>query len=259
MAVKSRSLAKPKTQSPARPKSRPAAKSGRKPAPPKPRSLRGAFITFEGIDGCGKTTQAKTLAQRLRDYDFPVVETREPGGTAIGKGLRGVLLDPASQRMTPTCELLLYLADRVQHLAEVILPALAREDVVICDRFHDATVAYQQFGRGLDFGVLGDLIAAEIAPHPPSLTLWLDTDVETARQRIAHRTSERTAASRGAALERDGRLEQEDPRFHQRVRTGYSTLARREPERVVRIDANAGEDAVRDAVWNEVVRRFHVL
>lgn len=224
------------------------------PSPSHPRSLRGAFITLEGIDGCGKTTQAKTLAQRLRDYDFPVVETREPGGTKIGKALRGVLLDPASAAMIPSCELLLYLADRVQHLAEVIRPALAREDVVICDRFHDATVAYQHFGRGLDMSPMEALIAAEIATTAPALTLWLDCSVATAQQRIAHRSSQRDTA-----LPRDGRLEQEDSRFHERVRTGYRALCEREPERIVRIDADRDADAVRDEIWNAIVSRFHVV
>jgi dTMP kinase len=234
-------------------------------SPPK-RSLRGAFITFEGIDGCGKTTQARILAQRLRDYDFPVVETREPGGTAIGRGVRGVLLDPANRTMTPTCELLLYLADRVQHIAEVIRPALAREDVVICDRFHDATLAYQHYGRGLDFAALEELIAAEIATTPPVLTLWLDTDVEIARQRIARREAEAiqgVGRPGGGAARPDpraeARLEQEHPRFQLRVRMGYQALHERHPERIVRIDADSDTDSVRDAVWDVIVRRFHVL
>jgi len=240
-----------------------AAKS--KSAAPAARSLRGAFLTFEGIDGCGKTTQAQILAQRLRDYDFPVVETREPGGTAIGRALRGVLLDPANRAMIPTCELLLYLADRAQHLAEVIRPALAREDVVICDRFHDATLAYQHYGRGLDLSALEALIAQEIEPTPPALTFWLDLDVDRARERITGRAAEANrvrARARGAARpdpEQDGRLEQEDARFHLRVRGGYEALAEKYPGRIVRIDAGGTVDSVRDAIWEVLVRRYHVL
>src|SRR5574341_782941 len=111
---------------------------------------RGDFITFEGIDGCGKTEQARRLAARLRGLGVAVAETREPGGTAIGRGLRAVLLDSVHAGMTPECEVLLYLADRVQHLAEVIRPALLRGETVICDRYHDATLAYQHHARGLD-------------------------------------------------------------------------------------------------------------
>jgi dTMP kinase len=216
--------------------------------------LRGAFLTFEGIDGCGKSTQAQLLAQRLRDYNFPVVETREPGGTEIGTVLRALLLDPSSRALVPSCELLLYLADRVQHLAQVIRPALAREDVVICDRYHDATLAYQHYGRGLDFAPLKDLIAAEIEPTPPALTLWLDANVDVAQARIA-------ARGRGAPPHppAEGRLEEEDERFHLRVQTGYAALFERHPQRIVRIDANAGADAVRDAIWDVIVQRFHVI
>ena len=221
---------------------------------PSRRSLRGAFISFEGIDGCGKTTQAKLLAQRLRDCQFPVLETREPGGTEIGKSLRALLLDPASRALVPSSELLLYLADRIQHLAEVIRPALAREDVVICDRFHDATVAYQQFGRGLDFNLLQPLIKAEIEPYFPALTFWLDADVEVAQERIASRG--RSAPPHPPA---EGRLEEEDERFHLRVQTGYRLLSERHPHRIVRIDAKRNEDAIRDAIWDVIVKRYHVI
>ena len=119
-------------------------------------SPRGAFITFEGVDGCGKTTQAELLAEKLRRVGHSVLTTREPGGTAVGRGLREVLLNPAHKEITPECELLLFLADRVQHLGELITPALARGETVVCDRFHDSTVAYQRYGRQLDFsGVEG--------------------------------------------------------------------------------------------------------
>ena len=222
--------------------------------PPPKRSLRGAFITFEGIDGCGKSTQAALLAQRLRDYNFPVLETREPGGTEIGKALRAVLLDPANRALVPSSELLLYLADRIQHLAELIRPALAREDVVICDRFHDATLAYQHYGRGLDFTPLEPVIAAEIEPYLPILTFWLDANVDMAQARIASRG--KSAPPHPPA---EGRLEEEDERFHLRVQTGYRSLCEHHPGRIARIDANGGADGIRDAIWEVIVKRFHVI
>ena len=212
----------------------------------------GYFITFEGIDGCGKTVQARRLAAQLRNQGVPVVETREPGGTAIGKGLRALLLDSASAAMTPHCEVLLYLADRVQHLAEVIRPALARGDTVICDRYHDATLAYQHHGRGLDLAPLEAFIAREIAPLPPHLTLWLDVDVATARRRIAARAS-------GGAAGNEVRMDQYPPEFHERVRRGYGELAGRNPERIVRIDGAPDLDQVEAEIWRQVSRRAESL
>ena len=230
-------------------------------------SLRGAFITFEGIDGCGKTTQARLLADKLKAHDYPVVETREPGGTAIGKRLRDVLLDPGITGMTPNCELLLYLADRTQHLAEVIRPALARGDTVICDRFHDATVAYQHHGRGLDLGPVSSLISAEFDPTPPDTTFWLDLDVKAARGRIAARAEVQSAqegAERGNASPEPPeypvtRMECEDDNFHLRVSIGYEQLHKSYPQRIVRIDGAGGVEAIHVAIWENLTRRFHVL
>jgi dTMP kinase len=137
--------------------------------------------------------------------------------------------------------------------------------VVICDRFHDATLAYQHYGRGLDLSALEALIAQEIETTPPSLTFWLDLDVDQARERILRRTAEAKrmrASAEGAARpdpEQEGRLEQEDARFHLRVRGGYEALAEKHPERIVRIDAGGHVDAVRDRIWDVLVRRYHVL
>ncbi|MEE8554776.1 MAG: dTMP kinase [bacterium] len=237
------------------------------PASHAKRSLRGAFITFDGIDGCGKSTQAALLASRLRAADHAVLETREPGGTRIGQGLRTVLLDPENGNMSAHCELLLYLADRVQHLDEAIRPALARGDTVICDRYHDATVAYQRFGRELDFTPVEGFIAAEIAPTSPQLTFWLDLDVETALARIAQRQRAAGADPKGASGApgasaqgaAETRLDRERPEFHGRVREGYAAIHREEPERVLRIDAGGDVEGIGEAVWQAMRERYDGL
>lgn len=224
----------------------------RPPEPPRP-ALRGRFVTFEGIDGCGKSVQVARLATRLGAQGLPLVQTREPGGTAIGQGLRAVLLDSRNAVMTPQTEVLLYLADRIQHLAEVIRPALIRGELVLCDRFHDATLAYQKYGRGLDFAPLDPIISGEIAPHLPHLTFWLDVDVETARARIAAR-----AKADPAAAPKETRIDEDAPDFHQRVREGYGELARLYPQRIVRIDGAPPVDAVAEEIWQQLTRRYAV-
>lgn len=224
--------------------------------------LRGRFVTFEGIDGCGKTTQAQRLAERLRAAGHPVLETREPGGTEIGRQLRAVLLDAAHAAMQPGCELLLYLADRVQHLHEVIRPALARGDVVLCDRYHDATVAYQGHARGLDLQVLGDFIAAEVGRTPPDTTFWLDVPVPVAQARIAGRTAARAAGQSATEAARqagaESRLDTAAVAFHERVRAGYAAIHAAEPGRVMRIDAGADPDALHARIWASLTERYDV-
>ena len=230
-------------------------------------SLRGAFITFDGIDGCGKSTQAALLVPRLREAGHAVLETREPGGTRIGRGLRTVLLDPENGNMSAHCELLLYLADRVQHLDEAIRPALARGETVVCDRYHDATVAYQRFGRELDFTLVEGFIAAEIATTPPQLTIWLDLDVESALGRIAGRKRAAAADPQGASAApgasaqgaAESRLDREHPDFHRRVREGYAAIHRQEPERVLRIEAGGDVEGIGEAVWQAMRERYDGL
>jgi dTMP kinase len=212
-------------------------------------SLRGRFLTFEGIDGCGKTTQARLLAMRLREAGLPVLETREPGGTEIGRQLRAVLLSADNAAIEPLTELLLFLADRVQHLREVIRPALARGEVVLCDRFHDATVAYQQHGRGLDLAPLEPFLRAEVLQPPPAATFWLDLPLALAGERIA---------ARAQSLRGEGRIDAAAQEFHARVREGYAAIAAAEPERVLRIDAAGPPEAVARAIWQELTERFDV-
>lgn len=231
------------------------------------KSLRGAFITFEGVDGCGKTTQARALAARLREGGLDVVETREPGGTAVGQGLREVLLSPANGAIVPECELLLFLADRVQHIGEVIAPALARGEVVISDRFHDSTVAYQQYGRELDFSPVSSVIEGSIAATPPDLTFWLDADLGEAQARIGRRQMEAMlqvgrrveAHLPPEPLSSDTRLENEALQFHMRVQQGYEALRQQHPGRIVRLDAAQAIAHLSAQVWAVVEERFDAV
>ena len=224
--------------------------SAGQPKPP----LRGRFITFEGIDGCGKTTQATRLAERLRERQIPVAGTREPGGTSIGQQVRAVLLSPDNAAMEPSCELLLYLADRVQHLTQVIRPALERGEVVVCDRFHDATVAYQHYGRGLELTPLQGFIEAEILSMAPDVTFWLDVEVATAQARIAAR-NEGTAGE----APNESRLDAASRNFHQRVRDGYAAICRAEPRRVQRIEAAGDPDTLHGEIWRLLEARYDVV
>ena len=198
----------------------------------------GAFVTFEGIDGCGKSTQLQRAADWLESQGLPVLRTREPGGTPIGRKIREVLLDPQNEKLCPDSELLLYLADRIQHLQEVILPAKASGTLVLCDRFHDSAVAYQGHGRGLDLTATDSIVQRHIAPHLPDLTLWLDLPPEMALDRLKQ--------SRGAdALDR---LDSETLGFFQRAREGFAELAQASPERFVRLDGSSNLETLHQQV-----------
>lgn len=199
--------------------------------------MKGLFITFEGTEGSGKTTQISLLADHLASAGRTVTLTREPGGTPIGDQIRKILLDPSNKALHPRAELLLYAASRAQHLAERILPALEAGRIVLCDRFSDATLAYQGYGRGLDIGTiraLDQIVTGGMSPH---LTVLLDLDVSAGLSRARGRNS-------SAGLEHEGRFENEDIAFHDRVRRGYLTLARQDPERVRVVDAARAPDVV---------------
>ncbi len=191
------------------------------------------FITFEGIEGCGKTTQLQLLAVRLTDAGHRLTVTREPGGCPIADQVRNILLDAGNRTMRPLTELLLYAAARAQHVSEVIAPALEAGAVVLCDRFTDATMAYQGNGRGLDPEVIGQLNRLATGGIRPDLTLLLDCPAETGLKRAISRIN-RTEGPR------EERFELESIRFHQRVRDGYLELARKEPDRFAIIDAAGG-------------------
>ncbi|MDD4239391.1 MAG: dTMP kinase [Desulfotomaculaceae bacterium] len=188
--------------------------------------MNGKFLVFEGIDGSGKTTQLKLLGDKLSTRGYPVLYTREPGGTRIGETVRELLLDPQHSELVPVAEALLYAAARAQHVAQVIMPALQEGKIVLCDRFLDSSLAYQGFGRGLDVGQLEILNEAATAGLKPDLVLLLDFLCDTGMKRI-------TGSGRGV-----DRIEQEDRAFHRKVRAGYLKLAGRDPSRYRVIDAN---------------------
>lgn len=211
------------------------------------RSARGLFFTFEGIDGSGKTTQLNLLANYLARLNIPYLVTREPGGTELGERIRRVLLSRSSAGMDSRTELLLMFASRAQNVAQTIRPALERGVVVLCDRFTDASLAYQGYGRGLDLAFIRRLDRFACQGLNPDLTFVLDIDP---------RTSVRRARRRNTAARRDeGRFEQEARKFHERVRRGYRALARREPRRVRIIP---GRDAI-EAVHERILERARHL
>ncbi len=215
---------------------------------PTPSALRGHFLTFEGMDGCGKTTQLRLLAQYLREHGRNVVETVEPGGTEIGRQIRRILLDPANTAIQPRTELLLYFASRAQNVDEVIRPALEAGSVVLCDRFTDSTLVYQGCGRGLEAGIVLDLDRIACRGLRPATTVLIDMDLETSLGR-AKRRNERYGQS-------ESRIDDESAAFHDSVRKGYLALAATEPERFVVIDGRAplGDVArqIREALRNRV-------
>jgi dTMP kinase len=200
---------------------------------------RGRFITFEGIDGCGKTTQFHMLGHWLREQGREVVETIEPGGTGIGQQIRKILLNPENFDLKPRTELLLYFASRAQNVDQIIRPALETGRVVLCDRFTDSTLVYQGCGRGLDSNVVLELDRIACQGLKPDVTLLLDVDLATSLSR-AKRRNERLGKS-------ESRIDDENAAFHERVRNGYLALAAAEPGRFRVIDGRAsiGEVAAR--------------
>jgi dTMP kinase len=204
----------------------------------------GLFITFEGLDGCGKTTQIRLLSRALRDHGRTVVETAEPGGTDIGRQIRRILLDPVNQAIHSRTELLLYFGSRAQNVEEVIRPALSRGQDVICDRFTDSTVVYQGCGRGLDTQMILDLDRIACAGLAPDLTILIDIDLDTSLRR-ARRRNERTDVS-------ESRIDEESHAFHERVRRGYLGLAKQYPERYRVIDGSGSFEEVAELIWKAV-------
>ncbi len=197
---------------------------------------RGTFITFEGVEGSGKSTQLKLLAQRLEDAGAPVRLLREPGGTAVGEAIRAVLLDPEHFGLDARAELLLYEASRAQLVAEVIEPALDAGEVVLCDRFFDSTTAYQGHARGLPLGEVEQLNRTATGGLAPDLTVVIDVDPGHALER---------ARSESGTPDR---LELEEAAFHERVREGFLVVAREEPQRVVVVSGEGTPDEVFERV-----------
>jgi dTMP kinase len=196
----------------------------------------GAFITFEGIDGCGKTSQLAGLLGRLSSRGYSCIATREPGGTPLGESLRALTLERGGPHVSPDAELLLFAAARAQHVHEVIRPALDRGAVVLCDRFADSTVAFQGYGRGLDLDGIAQLNALATRGLVPDLTLWFDLDLEEAARRLGRRED--------VDGETANRFDVEANAFHERVRDGYRRIAESAPDRVARVEAGGSVDEV---------------
>lgn len=203
---------------------------------------RGLFVTFEGLDGCGKTTQMRLLLERLRGEGREVMETVEPGGTTIGEAIRAILLHKRNTHLSATAELLLYFAARAQNIDERINPALERGAIVFSDRFTDSTLAYQGWGRELGAEVVLTLDRIACRGRKPDITFWVDIDRETSLARARARNREITTE--------DTRMDEQPETFYRRVHDAYEWLAREEPRRVRRIDGVGTIDEVFARVWD---------
>jgi dTMP kinase len=203
------------------------------------------FITFEGIEGCGKTTQLKRFAKRLKGLGISLITTLEPGGTRIGKDIRQILLDSRNRNLSPLTELFLYAADRAQHVEELIKPALDDGKWVICDRFFDATVAYQGIARGQDMELIGILNEEATQGIQPDITFLLDCPVHMGLNRALERNE--TQSQKG-----QDRFEREALDFHRAVREGYLELARKNQDRFVIIDTTLPKDEVEEKIFQHI-------
>lgn len=204
---------------------------------------RGLFISIEGSDGSGKSTQLENIKKYYEDKGAKILATREPGGTAISEKLRSILLDKDNSEMSPIAEMMIYSASRAQLVDEVIRPALERGEVVICDRFIDSSIAYQGYGRGL-----GDMVEKvnlyAVGDIMPDLTIFLDLDPALGRKRVQERYG----------TESMDRLEQEKMDFHYRVYEGYKALAKAYPDRIVSIDASRSIEEMKDDIYAQLDR-----
>lgn len=209
----------------------------------------GFFITFEGIEGCGKSTQVRLAAERLSRTGHEVVVTREPGGCPIADAIRAILLDARNSTMVPMTELLLYAAARAQHIAEVVEPALASGKIVLCDRFTDSTLTYQGFGRKLDRELIARLNTLAAGNLKPDMTLLLDCPVGTGLARAMARINANNAA-------REERFEQESLLFHERIRDGFLSLAAAEPSRFVVLDGSRSIEEIETMVTESILMRL---
>ena len=208
----------------------------------------GKLITFEGLDGCGKSTQLEKAKIWLKLQGCEVIKTQQPGGTRIGKQIRKILLDPEHKELHPESELLLYISDRIQHLTETILPAKAEGKIVLCDRFHDSTVAYQGYGRGLNLKSIESIITYSIKPYTPDLTFLLTISPKNIVDRLDQR-KERSAKDR---------LDTESSKFFERAAKGYQELASADPERFVCLDGEKEIEVIHQQIISELKDRFRI-
>ena len=211
--------------------------------------MSGIFITFEGIEGCGKTTQIKRLANRLDSLNHKITLTREPGGTDIGEAIREIVKHPPeSATISAQTELLLMNASRTQLIQQIILPALKKGNTVLCDRFYDSTLAYQGYGRQLDLNKVHKAIELAIENTKPNLTLLLDIPLEVSTKRVKERQLKSNETN--DQFDRSGEL------FFKRVLDGFKTLAKAEPERFQVINANQNPDDVSNEIWQVVKEKI---
>jgi dTMP kinase len=204
--------------------------------------MAGAFITFEGIDGCGKSTQLRLLASELRVRGLKIVATREPGGTTLGQRLRAALLD-VDEQVDPLAELLVFAADRAHHVRTLLLPALQADQIVLSDRYADATVAYQGAGRGFEPKLIQEIVQLATGGLRPDLTLLFDLSVAESAVRTRRRV----------ASKNHDRLDSEDAEFHTRVRDAYLEMAKADPERFRVIDARGSTQETQQKVMDIVM------
>ncbi len=209
--------------------------------------VKGYFITFEGIDGCGKSTQVRRLGERLQGKGIDVVITREPGGTEISEWISKLVKDKRNARIGGLTELFLYMASRSQHVEEVIGPSVKEGKILVSERFSDSTLAYQGYGRQLDMKVISSLNSIATKGIAPDLTILIDLPVDVAQGRIEQRGTP------------PDRLESEDREFHCRVKKGYLEIARIEPQRVIIIDGSRGVESVWGEVKKVIWERLHSL
>lgn len=212
--------------------------------------MSGLFITVEGPDGAGKSTLVRELKKRLQEeLTVPLVTTREPGGSDIAEDIRAVIIDPENKEMDARTEALLFAASRRQHIKETISPALERDEVVLCDRFVDSSIAYQGAGRKLGVDEVATLNEFATENLTPDLTLYLDVDAQEGLNRIGHKNSNR----------RKDRLEMEEVSFHNRVRESYQLLLNENPDRMQFIDATNNPDSVLSDAWGIVQTKLQTL
>jgi len=197
------------------------------------------FITFEGIEGSGKSTQVKLLHKYFLDKNIPAILTREPGGTKLAEEIRSLLVDGDVDKMDGVCEVLLNFAARRNHIEKLIRPALAKGEIVICDRFFDSTIAYQSFGQNVDLELIRKVQEAAIGEFKPDITFLIDVDVDVAFERIKNRAD-------------NNRYEKMDKNFHQKVRKGFLEIVKSD-SRIVMIDGNLDEKKIHEEIVNKLI------
>jgi dTMP kinase len=211
---------------------------------------RGKFVTFEGIEGCGKSTQMELAAGWFASKKFPVFSTREPGGTERGREIRKILLSESTTSLVPLSEALLYLADRFQHIKEVIEPHLKAGEFVLCDRYHDSTIAYQGYGRNLSLRLLDRVWQDSGMNTDPDVTLLFDLDPQIGLQRSLQKLQKKNLD--------ESRFEKEDIEFHTRVRDGFLTLAKFNPNRIIVVDARGKPEEIHNLVIRHLEKQLEL-